>query len=1584
MSQSNNEIRKNLSTIQQNKLSPTQIAQIVDTKIRPFQKPTYYLTGPEDLRITLPHLPLKANNDEVLIFSNSLAIYLRILPDNKILCFIGDPKGRYWLNYTTRNIINLLCHYFNDRIAILLSNTELQYRESSIDGTVIALEMLLAIAENSENFITQLQQCQQQPLSTHFKEQPPQVRLLKQGLLPKQLVEHIKQTFQCPRFKVKNAQEINLPVSTDFSLSALPEQNIAQKTQSYSKETETLYEPKQYHRVQFFDTHPELLTNDNCIYANNLTFQFEVNGKVKLIYQFKDKYEFLFSNFMLSDDDKKSFDEKLAQLNTIFSDISFDRQSLTFTISAASLTELHTKLDKLLSDQQKTELFHRNIQQQAAITRFIAEAKELINIQKIKSRTVTGGLAFDQVNRALRKFLSANSDIFVLTEHFNFATQALIPGIISKLPNSYQTIIFSFGLLDKISIDNHQVAIIIDQKQKMIKVIDSAGNYNFPVIQQAFAQLIGYKCELIEPCAKLTDRWSCGVHVVLNILHQLKMLDIKTVDLKNLDPFVRKILRAAEEDGNNSFEITQKSFINQQVAAALLKVVSSAPDVNHYSLLIDILNNYLSSTEWHISLMSIVEQFKSLAKKPLQKSAALPLSEMAITRQIKLLETIIFINELLYFTNEQQIEKIVNNIFSNLPSEDEFISASKKKHAKANSTYSEQIEGYFGSQIELSLKEGQHYHYLFGRMLEEITSSDDWQKLLFSNINKGNFTAITNEIFSLIYLFNQYRSHLSTKYLVFQLIHLLSSNLVNFQQAANIKQLALAAERKNIESYETAMNKYFHEQFELRLRADVNIPSFDMAKHGTIIKTISERGRQAAFQFEAKQWKELLHHFTLDEKWLNKIVFERVLSLRSSEPLWIILLRAIELSNKLHAEDFVKLNIHHILNTLSNDVVDLKIYVILLPYKHLILADTQTATPMTLVILKRLIALYFDENSTSDEIQQIIKFISRHRNLTKEFKDFLDILSVVPQIARHRVFTFLSSAYVELIALKVTNISQLLDLLKLFNSEERLLLARKYCNLLHGKSTLDNILNLLDPAEQQSFILDLARTKRETPEQFILPNPNIFHSQPLFCLELALKLLKIKPDAVPEFLKFYIKTIVPALHGILRNELSIIFSENINLLVDEILSHEDLLINANLANFALILKIFNNKKNITKVESDKIQQFLEAISLLIRTENNLLSILTVIPKESCYLFYLRYPHINLSIQAAISICELLPEDKKLEFINKHRTKITLFEEFNCLISLLPINCRAIFALEYLHLVKTTTDFVKMCNHLEPSVVTELMVGLCSCVRDVDMAHNLLLAYCKYCLSNRTKHEIQPIQLAVTIIFQLIPDDLKIKMAKKLAKSFINYLFNQKNMYSNYDSIDMDSSQACTYLNTLCKLLPDIQSINSYLSSKKEAANSYSLYAMIIIQLLQPYAIEVNKIYNDKYRLFSSTQNINNTGRNNRLEQTCSELARVLRPKGDPETIFNGDMLIKALSELPFAHTKNKSKEAVTTIEQFLSNKLIDKYQSKDIDIIKLMNKQNMSNINSLFYWNDNLYLKNIDISRIEKEIKNPYFNNKRR
>lgn len=218
-----------------------------------------------------------------------------------------------------------------------------------------------------------------------------------------------------------------------------------------------------------------------------------------------------------------------------------------------------------------------------------SEEKQLTEIKQ-------HGAGLDLVNGALTYFYDQNPLILVPNQFYNAADQQnYLPELISREREHYSYIIFSLAIDEQ-----HQVAAIIDTDNQVIQVIDSQNlvTTSHPTLVKFQSQIpqftVNVQPSYFAPQAYALGEWSCGMHVVANMLAYFDSQSF--IQGSQLDEalFARVVVRAANIATDKEFveqlRLERNDHIKQVIVKALQQYSIDNITVQHfYEKLIDYL-----------------------------------------------------------------------------------------------------------------------------------------------------------------------------------------------------------------------------------------------------------------------------------------------------------------------------------------------------------------------------------------------------------------------------------------------------------------------------------------------------------------------------------------------------------------------------------------------------------------------------------------------------------------------------------------------------------------------------------------------------------------------------------------------------------------------------------------------------------------------------------------------------------------------------------------------------------------------------------------------------------------------------------
>lgn len=548
----------------------------------------YVLGGSADFSAILPKLRLIKEGDEAAIlirpFIHNMVVYMRVM-DSKIKCFIADSQGWNWRYYPTRNLIAALNEHFGERAQIVLPTTPLQAREVNRGCSIFAQLFLKYFTEKGKHFFQELANL---PINTEenqkLKEKikgwgialRSEIILLQKDSLPLSLISRLNQNFSTTEAFFEGSPWLKGTMTIQTSLLMEQDNKFQKETQGIVVANEEML-PSLLKWQHLDHEDLEIGVEESSIY------QLEIN-KIGEKYAFKVNFgkgnsgqnQIMFGNCIAYANVNFPKDVTSENLQTIFADmkpeIRVDMHESSLTIYADSEEELLTFFSKkLLSKEYQLQLYRQGMTQQLALSFFAYEALECVKMSQRKHAT-TGGLFLGEVNAALLYFITAygRDTIGVVQESLGFKNEKLLQKIIDLMDAGKGKIVFSID-----AGKTHQVAVIIDKKTEKISVIDSHGldqglkNVEKLLGSHSYFKKFTFSSEK-PPVLQETDHWTCGVHVILNILDDLgEIADRKNIDM---DEWLRKILRASEVTERENLQRQDKMIVRDRLIDAVIEL----------------------------------------------------------------------------------------------------------------------------------------------------------------------------------------------------------------------------------------------------------------------------------------------------------------------------------------------------------------------------------------------------------------------------------------------------------------------------------------------------------------------------------------------------------------------------------------------------------------------------------------------------------------------------------------------------------------------------------------------------------------------------------------------------------------------------------------------------------------------------------------------------------------------------------------------------------------------------------------------------------------------------------------------------
>lgn len=557
---------QNENDVVPNRLTPWQITYLLREKLSFLKKAGHYVGGGEDLRCLLPELTLAKPGDEAFIlirpYIHSMSLYLRVMPDNTILAFLGDSQGWHWRYYPTRDIVRALADYFPN-IRIVLSNTELQPRSYQTGCVVFSIETLCHCAEHGEILAQELMSLPTTVIESADARNLP-VICLEKNAVPESLKQALEKAFKTQL----NASKTIQPDVINNALKSYQSQcsaiSLDQKPSDYLKNIFEWQGLKSNHILPAVMAAP--------------VYSLQMLAPHTLQLKFVDADRFYYGNAILWTNNEFPSQKNLAGFHSILRDypgldVSINEKDLSVTFTAKDQSTLRRAFDSLTQEKTQWDLLQKGHNQLEALSIFGEEAKEVLDIAQIQQNNNYGGLGIDRVNAALKYFLSDRSDIFVLTDHYSVDDQEKqLPDMIAKAQmGQIRYVVFSYAINEI-----HQVAVMIDHEQKKIIQINSQDNKDLrELIKLLSSTFRDYHFEAVEPSAFQEQPWSCGVEVVFNVVHFFKQSSFSIAG-ENITPATRKILRAATQQGLISYQQKSQEMREDNVIKVLLPLLNQS------------------------------------------------------------------------------------------------------------------------------------------------------------------------------------------------------------------------------------------------------------------------------------------------------------------------------------------------------------------------------------------------------------------------------------------------------------------------------------------------------------------------------------------------------------------------------------------------------------------------------------------------------------------------------------------------------------------------------------------------------------------------------------------------------------------------------------------------------------------------------------------------------------------------------------------------------------------------------------------------------------------------------------------------
>lgn len=801
------------------RLKPWQIAYLLQERVNRLGKKAHFSGGSEDLRTLLPTLNLNNVGDDALIlirpYIHSMPLYLRVMPDNTVLAFLGDSQGWQWRYYPTRDIAQALVDYFGDSVRIVLSNTPLQAQDIQTGCVTVATEMLRYFAQHGEAFSKELTSLSMSP-SKEAGALP--VFVLAENVLPQGLKQALSQQFkaltQIPTIWKQEAPQ------------TFEEQVIVKALQQYKNKCKN---------ISFDETSSEFLNNVTEWQSSNAaqlplvtaapTYQWRLLAPNQLQLTIDHPDRFYYGNAFLRSTKDFPTKNNLSNSEHVFKDekdiqVDVNDKELTITVTAKDAKTLRNAFDKLLQTKTQQQLFKEGFTQLSSLQLLAHEAKEIIDLAQIQQNNRSGGLSIAAVNLALKHFLSHRNDIVVLTEHYSLSDQKdKLPELIAHAKLSgCRYVAFSYAMNEV-----HQVLVIIDHEAKTIMQVNSENNENISSIKNLLqASFPNYQFENKNPLVIQKDQYSCGVHVVLNALDFFGEDAICKAD-GDLTEGIRQILRASF----HTQEIAYKQNIVKLNEDKLIKQ------------LLPILKSYTKNAD-------IEKLYSSLSKATEQENfslsrfiEALPKDKdnLALSRLLQSIYALTLISNVV--NDENKLKKAIYKLIDNSI---KLESMTADKEWKMRSIIENEIK--FSGNDAVSEYDRQ-------KKLEQALENylvNDVEPSFFSD---DDFISITS-------------THYPKENIDFNLCHLLAEQLLNFEKLK-------VASNKSLQT-ELQQKKLREEKFTQALEIEINDFIHKLGDENKIfIDVLKKLGSKTRF-FSADEWVSVLKHFPKDPNILDAVL----------------------------------------------------------------------------------------------------------------------------------------------------------------------------------------------------------------------------------------------------------------------------------------------------------------------------------------------------------------------------------------------------------------------------------------------------------------------------------------------------------------------------------------------------------------------------------------------------------------------------------------------------------------------------------------------------------------------------------------
>lgn len=1337
------------------------MAYLIDREIRPSLIPTYVLAGTADFKLIINQLRLTDVGDEVLIlirpFTHSMALYLRVSPNKKIICFISDAQASQWQFYPARIMVDILCTQFSDAIEIYVSQSAFQSKDLTLEKSkelnlgsgILAIEMLRYFVQYGERFIQELLHSPCVEFNSEASDKPPhQVKLIVPDVLPAHFMRSMKIIFAA---------------EAESSDNSIPISYLIKRMQHYSVDaTVEIMSVEQLHRLQFFGTTPEVLNIETpLLYANRMLIErifVPINNSTdtghathgsnpnydnspnqsgssnlsgfcyRLTYQFANQQDFLYEKNLIFCDAQLPTDVTLSKLRSFMSEkVKIDAESYAFTITTDSLNGLMQILNCCDNPTYLQSLMHEGFTQCAALKRFIAEAKEVVQIYQIKMDYVQGGLGLDCVNRALLYLLANRRAIFVPTEHFNTVDQEQLQAFItSNDVKQYEYVVFSYAVNQ-----SHQIAVMVDYKQKCVKVIDGEGRDYCNLINQHFNFPKDFTVINTPAFRKQEHHWSCGINVILNILNELQVLNNSIVDLNNIDQILRIIIRSSEYIALERLRLSAQQQKQQRMAACLLQ----HPQVKQDNTLCD----------------SLVVPNKSA------------LNRAGRSRSTDLMEVVTGMSSFMIH-HEPEHRIIITRILANLPTEQDYDLSFQAIYRRERDLGYE-LNIYWGSSLDLILQEGHAAAYFLSRVIDELMSSDNWPARFNAEFernkgelvrqaeeqrnsaelkppsaleqNKGELTqreTFTQQSYLRVFMtelavekmVHEYQFHrglksyssrgepeyivpLTVKYIIFKLIHVMVTKLDDYRnRAEHGKTNCLVVDRKQLEYSEDKLQRYYIEQLTERLDQEQSLPC-DLKLHRELIARLCLPGaRSVVFKFEALRWKaEFINVLHIEMSWLEQAVFQNMAShieLISALPLSVQFFTALVSSTRFaQADDFLVKNQTTLTLALSKmSALQLFRMMLVIPLTLRLstlqkLAELLTDPHPLKATLTSLIAIYRDNPQPENQFHSSLFVL-----FEQELKTFQDVITAI--MPCHKSVRFL---YLKQYHQQITSFEQLWSLMPLVEPHHLLGLTQLKHDLILSTSEVRSLLGYFAEADRLPFVLRFFDNIAQHPLDSI-------------CLLVTIH--RIDTSCAEQRFKLHLPLILQhiALHAgnNIQNDYPQLFHTFRHLFVEGLLQYFHLLHGLQYERLLELLKLLSNDGQYIWEQRPVIGAAAEAVCDL-----------AIKARDLC-----------TNVSHIVSVITILPDTVKYRYLEAIQDKITAGNDVMHIVHAMPATDQLATAKKLQHLIKNEEQLDRVFRVLNvPGDERKLIISM------ADKEFNNRPVLCVSVMEKLYEYELKPVE-----------------------------------------------------------------------------------------------------------------------------------------------------------------------------------------------------------------------------------------------